>query len=211
MKQKQLYSVKEASEILGVCIKTIHRWDESGKIKTIRTVGNQRRIPLEEIRRLLNEPEPHRAIIYGRVSSQKQKEDGNLDRQIKKLKNYAKDKNLEVVATIKEVASGINETRRGLRKALNLIRNGEADIILIEFTDRLARFGYKYLEKYIKDFKGEIVVVEQDKDKTPTEELVEDMLAIVASFGARLYGKRSQRFRKRVRKLAEAELNEQSS
>jgi len=52
MKNKRLLHPKEAAYELGVSTKTIHRWDEAGKLRTVRTIGNQRRIPIEEIWRL---------------------------------------------------------------------------------------------------------------------------------------------------------------
>lgn len=45
MKNKRLLSPAEAAQELGVSVKTIHRWDAAGKLATVRTVGNQRRIP----------------------------------------------------------------------------------------------------------------------------------------------------------------------
>lgn len=44
----------EAAKQLGVSVKTLRNWDGAGKIKTVRTVGNQRRVPVEEIERLKN-------------------------------------------------------------------------------------------------------------------------------------------------------------
>ena len=69
MKEK-LYTVKQASEILGVHPKTIQKWDGEGKIKVIRTPGGRRRIPENEIKRLLGIGEENGLIIgYARVSS----------------------------------------------------------------------------------------------------------------------------------------------
>jgi len=42
----------EAAKQLGVSIKTLRNWDAAGKLKTVRTVGNQRRVPIEEVERL---------------------------------------------------------------------------------------------------------------------------------------------------------------
>jgi excisionase family DNA binding protein len=47
-----MLSVSETGKMLSVCTKTIHRWDAVGKIYTVRTPGNQRRIPATEIARL---------------------------------------------------------------------------------------------------------------------------------------------------------------
>lgn len=47
--------MKEARELLGVCTKTIQRWDKEGKIRCVRTPGNRRRVPESEILRILGE------------------------------------------------------------------------------------------------------------------------------------------------------------
>ncbi|MGY5880531.1 MAG: helix-turn-helix domain-containing protein [Candidatus Thorarchaeota archaeon] len=86
-----MYSVSQAALRLGVCIKTLHRWDKAGKLSCSRTVGGHRRISLSEIKRLLGQihrdliiqPTKKRCAIYARVSSHRQKRDGDLDRQLK--------------------------------------------------------------------------------------------------------------------------------
>ena len=55
-KYQKLLTVREVAEILGVSQVTIRSWDRMGKIHTIRTPGNHRRIPEGEIDRLLNAP-----------------------------------------------------------------------------------------------------------------------------------------------------------
>jgi len=55
--KEKLYTVKQASEILGVHPKTIQKRDREGKIKVVRTPGGRRRIPESEIKRLLGEKE----------------------------------------------------------------------------------------------------------------------------------------------------------
>jgi len=68
--KEKLYTVKQASEILGVHPKTIQKWDREGKIKVIRTPGGRRRIPESEIKRLLGLRLEEGLIIgYARVSS----------------------------------------------------------------------------------------------------------------------------------------------
>lgn len=54
----KLLTLKEAKELLGVCTKTIQRWDKEGKIRCVRTPGNRRRVPESEILRILGEIEP---------------------------------------------------------------------------------------------------------------------------------------------------------
>jgi len=52
----------------------------------------------------------------------------------------------------------------------------------------------------------EIDIVELDEEKSPQEELVEDMIAIVTSFSARIYGKRGGRVAKKLVQLIEQEV-----
>lgn len=53
----RLYSMSEVAAILGVTPVTIRTWDKKGKIKTIRTPGNQRRIKGDELAKLLEDRE----------------------------------------------------------------------------------------------------------------------------------------------------------
>jgi len=50
----KLYPLKEAARILGVHPMTIKRWEAKGKIKCIKTIGNTRRVPESEIKRILS-------------------------------------------------------------------------------------------------------------------------------------------------------------
>jgi len=47
------YTLLKAAELLGVTTQTLRNWDNAGKIKAIRTPGNQRRIPESEIARIM--------------------------------------------------------------------------------------------------------------------------------------------------------------
>ncbi len=195
--------ISQATRQLGVTSKTLRQWEQEGKIHPVRTPGGQRRYPQSEINRLLGRlstiDKTPRCVIYARVSSQKQVKDGNLDRQRDRLELYAARKGYQTVEVLTEVASGLNENRRKLKKLLSLANDGKADIVLVEFKDRLARFGFKYLEQYFRAFDVTLEIVNGDEPKSAQEELVEDMLAILSSFSARLYGQRSSTFRKKVK------------
>ncbi|HZD78676.1 MAG TPA: helix-turn-helix transcriptional regulator [Actinomycetota bacterium] len=49
------YRIGEAAELLGVRVETLRRWERQGKLQTRRTEGGQRRVPAEEVARLLGE------------------------------------------------------------------------------------------------------------------------------------------------------------
>ncbi|MHA1647052.1 MAG: IS607 family transposase, partial [Promethearchaeota archaeon] len=76
-------SIGTAARLLGVCRKTLRRWEEKGRLFPKRTVGNHRRYKLSELNEFnYNDqidpviiPEKRCAAIYCRVSSAKQKAD----------------------------------------------------------------------------------------------------------------------------------------
>lgn len=195
------FPMRKACGILGVVPITLRRWEKAGKIQCIRTPSGQRRYPRSEIQRLLGEEKPQgsRAVIYARVSSAKQADAGNLARQQERLEQYAAEKGLAVQAVIAEQGSGLNEKRKGLDRIFKMAREGKTDLVIIEFKDRLARFGYNYIEKYLSAFGVRIIVVNGTEPKSLQEELVTDMLATLSSFSAKLYGQRSKEFRKKVK------------
>ena len=213
MKNKRLLHPKEAAYELGVSTKTIHRWDEAGKLRTVRTIGNQRRIPIEEIWRLRSQGKrAERCVLYARVSSARQEQDSHLARQTARLREAATSRGYEVVQMITEQASSLNERRKGMKKLLSLIGEQAVDVVVIEYPERLVRFGFGYLEQAFSWKDVRLEVLDPPKHQEPTEELIEDMLTIVTIFASRLYGQRAKGVRKRVETvLKECEQEEQAN
>lgn len=143
-------SVAEARRRLGVSSRTLRRWDAQGVLKTVPSPGGRRLFSLDSIHRLAGERSGgNRAVLYARVSSIQQKRDGNLDRQRERLAEAAEQRGYRIVEVIAEQASGINERRRGLRRIFRRAEASQVDGVLVEFRDRLARFGYSYIESYL--------------------------------------------------------------
>jgi predicted site-specific integrase-resolvase len=84
----------------------------------------------------------------------------------------------------------VNEHCPNLHDALQQTAEDQADVILAQHQDRLARFGFKYLKTFVTAFDGRIEVLETSNGQTSNEELVEDLIAIVTSFSARICGER---------------------
>ena len=143
-----------------------------------------------------------RCAVYARVSSEKQAEAGNLDRQRERLTQAAAEHGYEVAAIVAERASGLNEKRRGLKRLFRLAATDAIDVVFIEFKDRLARFGFVYIVEVLAAHGGRVEVLDGPVAVDATQELVQDMLAIVTCFAARLYGSRSQQFCKKVGEAA---------
>ena len=182
------YRISEAAQALGVCTKTIRRWDASGKIRCSRSVGNHRRISILEIERILHGDGKARnrgVAIYGRVSSHDQKKKGSLDKQLELMEAYCKEKGYEVAHVVKDVGSGLNAKRPGLKKLCKLIESGEVGKVVLSYPDRLTRFGFAYLTRYFESHGTSIEVMNEKTNISMQEELVQDLIAIITSFSGR--------------------------
>lgn len=126
------------------------------------------------------------AAIYARVSSAENK--SNLDAQAERLTQYAIARGWKVVRVIKEVGSGVNDHRHKLEK---LLTDAAWNILVVEHKDRLTRFGFHYLETVLPLLGKRIEVVNVAEDgKT---DLMQDLVAVIYSFSARMYGLRRSR------------------
>lgn len=169
----------------GVTYKTAHRWFQKGVLP----------VPSEQLVTgtiLVHPPKeaPHRSVaLYARVSGSDQRAD--LDRQIARLLDHAVAEGMNVSHGVAEVGSGLNGHRS---KLLKLLRDPEIGTIVVEHRDRLARFGTEFIEAALAASGRRLIVVDQSETK---DDLVQDMVDVLTSFCARLYGKRGAKNRAR--------------
>src|SRR5258708_19899282 len=133
MKEKQYLRPVEVARQLGVSVKTIQRWDKAGLIQTVRTTGNQRRIPADEIRRLYGQVKEPRCVLYARVSSVRQEQDGNVERQVARLVAAATERNYRIVEIIREQANSLNQNRRASKTLLTLLEPPAFQLPLVSY------------------------------------------------------------------------------
>ncbi len=184
---------QKASGILGVSIKTIQRWDKSGIIRCIRTPGGRRRIPRSEIDRILGVNRDKLVVCYARVSSHTQKDD--LDRQVSVLRSRAEELSDKIIV-IRDVGSGLNEKRKGFRRLLRLVADGEVSHVLVTYRDRLVRFGFETLSYLFSRFGARVVVLYDRCGGDSMAELVDDLVSIIVHFAGRIYGRRSHIYKR---------------
>ena len=191
---EQFVSIGKAAKMLGMSIEGLRKWEREGRLIPVRTLTNHRRYRVADLHALMHEAVQNpalntRCLLYARVSTKKQEEAGNLDRQLGRLTAFAAEQHWTVVAALTDVASGLNEKRRGLHQLLDLARDHQASLVVVEYRDRLAQFGLGYLETFLHAFGVRVVVMEHTV-KDDRQELVEDLIAMTTSFSARIYGQR---------------------
>ena len=175
----------------GISYRTALRWFRSGTIKGYQAPSGTIIVKEGE------QSKPEKVAIYARVSSAEHKE--NLERQGVRLSDYCAAKGYQVAQVVKEIASGVNDSRP---KLLALLKDTSITRIVVEHRDQLTRFGFRYLETLLEAQGRAIEVVNTaENDK---EDLRADLVAIVYSFTARLYGQRRAK-RKTERIVAELE------
>ena len=193
---EKLLSVAEAAALLNVTPWTLRKWDREGKLVALRTNGQHRRYRLVDINRFLgievNVGEREKATaVYSRVSSHDQKQKGDLDRQKARNLEHCVNQGYRVTHILDEVGSGMNDNRPKLHKLFKLVREHKITCVVVEHKDRLARFNFAIFESFFNSHGVVIEVIEQKAGKSYEQELVEDIISIMASFSAKIYGKRS--------------------
>ena len=201
----KLLTLQEAKSILNVSKSTLQRWDNSGKLIALRTEGGHRRYKLSDIKKMLgvvnNKEEDNKEIIvatYARCSTPDQKTHGDIERQSMRIFEYCTKHKYKVEHIIKDMGSGLNDKRKGFTKLCNLVVNKKINKVIIEHKDRLTRFQYNLIEFFFNSYGVEIELLDK-KEYTEQEELVNDMMMLIASFSGRLYSARAKENRKKLK------------
>jgi putative resolvase len=176
----------EAARRLGLTVTTLQRMDRAGRLKVVRTMGNQRRIPESEVHRLMGEREQRLPILYARVSSHGQKED--LERQKERLQRAFPGAEMYT-----DIRSGLQFDRPGFLAVLKAVQERRVSRVVVAYEDRLARFGVDLLRQVFAAYGTTLEVLDPKPKETPEPELANDLIAIITSFSARLHGLRSHK------------------
>lgn len=128
-------------------------------------------------------------ILYARVSSHGQKDD--LERQKKRLLRVYPGSELYT-----DIRSGLKFDRPGFLAVLKAVQERRASRVVVAYEDRLARFGVDLIRQVFSAYGTTLEVLDPKPKDTPETELANDLIAIITSFSARLYGLRSHKTKK---------------
>jgi putative resolvase len=126
-------------------------------------------------------------VVCARVSSHDRR--AHLDRQVARVTGWVTGQGLTVTGVVREVGSGLNGKRPKLRRVLSA---PSATVIVVEHRDRLGRFGVEHLDAALTAHGRHLIVA--DPGET-TDDLVRDVIEVLTSMCARLYGCRGARSR----------------
>jgi putative resolvase len=169
----------------GIHVTTAYRWWREGTLPVpARKVG---RLILVSPDTAAGPQAAQTAGLYARVSSPDQKAD--LDRQVARLSRWAAGAGLPVARVEAEVGSGMNGARAGARR---LLADPRVTVVVVEHRDRLGRVNTELAEAALAAHGRRLVILD---DGEVTDDLVGDMIEVLTSLCARLYGRRSARNR----------------
>src|SRR5579859_1164276 len=162
----------------GISYRTALRWFRDGTIQGYQAPSGTIIVKEQE------KPQSvQKVAIYARVSSSEHRE--NLERQAERLSQYCTVRGYQVAMIVKEIASGVNDSRP---KLLSLLKDTSITRVVVEHRDRLTRFGFHYIDTLFTVQGRTIEVV--NPAQNDKEELLADLASIIYSFCARLYGQR---------------------
>jgi putative resolvase len=163
----------------GISYRTALRWFKDGTIKGYQAPSGTIIVTIDE----QASSQVQKVAIYARVSSSENK--SNLESQAERLVAYCTAKGYQVAKVVKEIGSGVNDSRP---KFLSLLEDQSISLIVLEHKDRGTRFGFRSIETLLRGQGRNIEVVNHAENGT--EDLLADLVSIIDSFCARLYGQR---------------------
>jgi len=195
------YKPGEFAEMVGVTVKTLQRWDREGILVAGRTPTDRRFYTYYQYLQVMqgrndgtNDEDLRQTVIYARVSTKNQSDD--LKNQVRFLREFCNARGMIVDECIEDYGSGLNYNRKKWNHLLDQVMEREIKVIVISHKDRFIRFGFDWFEKFCEKFGTKILVV-NNEELSPQEELVQDIVSILHVFSCRLYGLR--KYEKKIR------------
>ena len=164
---------------LGVHDKTAWRWWQAGQLGASQ-VASGAIIVRDPASTASHPPVVEQVAVYARVSAKENRP--HLEGQAERLVAYCAAKGYHVCQVVKEVGSGVNDSRP---KFLKLLADPSIAVIVVEHQDRATRLGFRFLATLLEQQGWRIEVI--SVAGTGREDLVADLVAIVSSFCAGLW------------------------
>jgi len=184
---------KEVLNLLKVTRQTLTRYVKEGKIGINIMPNGQYNYNKSDVETFLNKGIERKIVLYGRVSTSKQKKD--LENQIHLLKQYCYSNGIKINSIYKEVASGISfEKRKEFFQMLEEIIERKVEKVIITYKDRLSRVGFDLFKYLFNKYSTEIIVVSEiGSEKLDSQEIFEEIVSLLHCYSMKLYSKRKRK------------------
>lgn len=180
----------EVLSILQITRPTLKSYREKGYIKATRLPNGHFDFDADSVYRLKNRNQPRQTVLYGRVSTYKQKKD--LQNQMETLIQFAQKRGYQVDHQYQDIASGISfKNRRQFFDLLDLVIQGKVKRVVITHKDRLSRVGFDLFKHLFDKFGTEIIVMSDYLNpQTDEQEIMSEIIALFHCFAMKQYSAR---------------------
>lgn len=193
-----MLSIGKFAKTVGVTTTTLRRMHQSGELIPAHISNGGTRYYSTEQLKLFQSSNTERIVIgYCRVSTPSQKDDLEIQVQNVKSYMYAKGYKFDI---IKDIGSGINYKKKGLKELINRIENNEVSKVVILYKDRLIRFGFELIE-YLCEINNVEIEVIDNSECSKEKELTDDLIQIITVFANRLYGQHSKKTKRLINEV----------
>lgn len=196
---------KEVQRLLRCHRSTIYRYVRDKKIR-VKKINDYHLIYNEDdVYRLAGICPDRKAVIYARVSTQKQKQD--LENQISVIRQYANANGYTIDAVYKDIASGMSFDRGEFQQLVKDIIEHKVKAVFISNKDRLSRISFNMWKELFEYYNCKLIVMNEDKDASENEEkeIFEDIISLIHCFAMKMYSKRRKNKLKMIEENLEAE------
>ena len=195
---------KEVLKVLRVTRPTLTSYVKNGRIKTTKLPNGYYDYDEDSVLKVAGITPQRKAVIYARVSTQKQKND--LQNQIDTVMKYANNNGYSISKVYSDIASGINYDRGQFIELLNEVLEHKIKIVFVENKDRLTRVSFDMWKELFKQFECDLIAINDVVNpKTDEEEIFSDIISLLHCFAMKMY---SQRRKNKLRIVKEDLENE---
>lgn len=196
---------KEVSKLLRCHRTTIWRYVKQGKIRIEKINDYHYIYNDDDVYRLAGICPDRKAVIYARVSTNKQKKD--LENQISIIRQYANSNGYIIDTVYSDIASGLSFDRGEFQQLVKDVIDHKIKTIFISNKDRFSRISFNMWKELFAYFNCAIMIMNEDKTKTESEEkeIFEDIISLIHCFAIKMYSKRRKNKLKMIEENLEVE------
>lgn len=195
---------KEVLKILKITRPTLTKYVKSGKIKVVQLPNGTYEYNEDDVLKLGGFTAERQAVVYARVSTQKQKKD--LQNQISNITAYANKNGYKINEVYQDIASGLSYDRGDFMRLLKNVLNYKIKTIFVQDKDRFTRVSFNMWRELFETFNCKIIVV-NDTNASDNEdnEIFSDIISLLHCFAMKMY---SNRRKKKITLIEEDMINE---
>ena len=185
---------KEVLKILKVTRPTLTSYVKNGKIRAVLQPNNFYEYNEDDVLKLAGLSTSRKAVIYARVSTQRQKRD--LQNQIETIRQYANANGYVIDAVFSDIASGLSYDRASFIDMLTKIISHEIKIVFVANKDRLTRVSFGMWKDLFTKFNCELKTINEDEmtaSENEEKEIFSDIISLLHCFAMRMYSSRRKK------------------